>query len=167
MAFAIKSMLSGGVFAIFLIIGNAAQVGTKDVDRGGEWLSWSPAERAEYVDGFISGYLQGSNSACNVADDLFSDSKASYRLGDENHPSDMPSARCLAKMESYSKAKFHEGFGPDFTAYTNVITEFYSKHSEYRGIAFINLIKLLSDGNHKTADELYQMALKGELHPLR
>ena len=70
-------------------------------------------------------------------------------------------------MEEYSKAKYTETSGPDFSAYADVITEFYTKHPEYQAIAFVNLLKSLSDRNYKTADQLYQMALKGELRPLR
>jgi hypothetical protein len=87
------------------------------------------------------------------------------RVGDEQHPSEVPSARCLARMEKYSKARYTSG--PDFSTYTDVITEFYTKHPEYQGIPFMNLMKWLSDRNHKTADDLYQMALKGEMRPVR
>ncbi len=161
-----KYLAGIGAFAILVIICVAAQVHPEQVDRGGEWLSWSPAERATYVNGFITGYLQGSNGACDVAQELFGDRKT-YRLGDEHHPSEMPSARCLARMDSYSKARYSEGSGPDFTAYTDVITEFYTEHPEYRGIPFVNLVKSLSDRRYKTADQLYQMAVKGELRPVR
>ena len=70
-------------------------------------------------------------------------------------------------MEEYSKAKYTETSGPDFSAYTDVITEFYTKHPEYKGIPFVDLMKSLGDHNYKTADQLYQMALNGELHPIR
>jgi hypothetical protein len=70
-------------------------------------------------------------------------------------------------MEEYSKAKYTETSGLDVSAYTDAITEFYTKHPEYQGIPFVNLMKSLSDRNYKTADQLYQMALKGELHPIR
>jgi hypothetical protein len=70
-------------------------------------------------------------------------------------------------MEEYSKAKYTEASGLDVTAYTDVITEFYTKHPEYQGVAFVSLMKLLSDRNYKTADQLYEMALKGEIRPLR
>lgn len=166
MTLAIKDFLGAGALSIFLIVGNAAQVRPEQVDRGGEWLSWNQGERATYVNGFITGYLQGSNRACDAAQELFGDRKT-YRLGDEHHPSEMPSARCLARMESYSKAKYREDSGPDFTAYIDVITEFYTKRPEYRGIPFVNLLKLLSDRNYRTADQLYQMAVKGELRPIR
>jgi hypothetical protein len=154
-----------GAVAILLIC-MAAQVRSQEIARGGEWLSWSPRQRATYVDGFITGYLRGSLSACEVADQLF-EVGMPHRLGDEQHPSEVPSARCLARMEKYSKAKYTEASEQDFSAYTDVITEFYTKHPEYQGIPFMNLMKWLSDRNYKTADQLYQMAQKGELHPIR
>jgi hypothetical protein len=166
MTLAIKGLSGAVALVVLLIVANGAQVRPDQVDRGDEWLSWSQKERAAYVDGFVSGYLQGSNSACDVADDLFGTGKT-YTLGDGHHPSDMPSARCLARMEKYSKATFREGQGLDLRAYTDVVTDFYTNHPEYRGIPFFNLMKLLSDGNNKTADQIYQMALRGELRPLR
>jgi len=161
-----KHFVGIGTLVILVIICTAAQFRTDQVDRGGEWLSWSPGQRATYVNGFITGYLQGSHRACDVADQLFEVDKP-HRLGEQHDSGDNPSARCLARMDEYSKAKYSELFGPDFTAYTDVITEFYTKHPEYRGIPFLNLMKSLSDRNYKTADQLYQMALKGELRPLR
>jgi hypothetical protein len=151
---------------ILTIICLGAQVQPKQLDRRGEWLSWSPAERATYVDGFITGYFQGSHSACEVADELFEVDKP-HSLGDEHHPSEVPSARCLARMEDYSKATYSETSGTDLSAYTDVITEFYSKHPDTEQVPFVNLMKLLSDQNYKNADQLYRMLLKGELHQLR
>jgi hypothetical protein len=159
--------LSGiGILIVLTIIAVAAQVRPEQVNRGAEWLAWSPGERSTYVYGFISGYQEGTREACDTAERLFGDLKT-YNLGDEHHPSDMPSARCLALVEEYSNFKYTEALGLDFTSYTNVITEFYTKHPEYQGIPFGNLLELLSDRNPKTADQLYQMALKGELRPLR
>ena len=163
----LKKCLAGiGALVILVIICVAAQVRTDQVDRGGEWLSWSPGQRTTYVNGFITGYLQGSHLACDVADELFEVGKP-HRLGDQHDSGDMPSARCLARMDGYSKVRYTEASGPDFNAYTDVITEFYTRHPGYRGIPFVNLMKLLSDRNHKTADQLYQMALKEELRPVR
>jgi hypothetical protein len=157
-----------GAVAILLIVSMAPQVRlqAQEIARGREWLSWSPAQRGTYVDGFITGYLQGSLYACEATDRLF-EVGIPHRLGDEEHPSEVPSARCLARMEKYSKIKYTEASGQDFSAYTDVITEFYTKHPEYQGIPFGNLMKWLSDRNYKTADQFYQMALKGDLHPVR
>ena len=150
-----------------MVICLAAEVRPNQLDRGGEWLSWSPGERTTFVNGFIAGYRQGSHGACEAAQELFGEPGKMYRLGDEHHASEMPSARCLARMEEYSKAKYTEASGLDVSAYTDAITEFYTKHPEYQGVPFVNLMKSLSDRNYKTADQLYQMAQKGELRPIR
>jgi hypothetical protein len=165
----LKKYLAGIVALVTLVvvISLAAQVRPYQLDRGGEWLSWSPGERATFVNGFITGYRQGSHGACEIAQELFGKPGTMYRLGDEHHPSEMPSARCLARMEEYSKATYTETSGPDVSTYTDSITEFYTKHPEYQSISFVNLMTSLSDRNCKTADQLYQMALKGELRPLR
>jgi len=156
----------GALVILVVVICVAAQVRPEQRDRGGEWLSWSPEQRATYVDGFITGYLQGRNQACAVADELFEKGKP-HRLGDGHHPDDLPSARCLAQMEEYSRGRYTASGSIDASSYTDVITEFYTKHPEYRGIPFVNLMKLLSDRDYKTADQLYDMARKGELRPVR
>ena len=143
-----------GLSAILLVTMTQSPVSPHDLDRGGEWLAWSPAERSTFIDGFISGYRNGSNKACLATSDLFEVGK-SHRLGDQ------PAARCSARLESYSKYSY-TGWA-DFTAYTTVITEFYTRHPEYRGIPFAYLLSFLSDRQYKTADQLYQMAVKGEL----
>jgi hypothetical protein len=157
-----------GVAVLCLLAGIclAAQVRPDQVDRGGEWLSWTPEQRATYADGFITGYLQGFDLACEATDELFEVGQP-HSLGDEHHPSEIPSARCLARMEEYSRASYTETTGPDFSAYTDVITEFYTEHPEYQDVPFVELMKQLSDRNHKTADQLYQMALKGKLPRVR
>ena len=65
-----------------------------------------------------------------------------------------PSGPCLARLESYSKHS---------DAYTTVLTDFYTSHPEYRGIPSAYLLEFLSDRRFKTADQIYQMALKGEI----
>ncbi len=154
-----------GALAMLVIICVAAQVRPEQLERGGEWLSWSQGERNAYVYGLISGYLKGSLEACNAADALFEVGQG-HRLGDEQHPSEIPSARCLARRDNYSKCKYISST-VDCSPYTTVITEFYTKHHEYQGIPFPNLMDSLSDSKHKTTDQLYQMALKGEIRPIR
>ena len=114
---------------------------------GQEWLSWNPAERSAFTIGFIDGYLRGTRKACDAANDLFEVGKG-HRLGED------PSARCQSRIESYSK---------DADAYIAVLTDFYTKYPAYRNIPFIYLFFFLSDNQFKTADQLYKMALKGEM----
>jgi hypothetical protein len=123
--------------------------------EGKEWLAWTQAERSAYTQGFIEGYWRGSESACAMTDKLFEVGKP-HRLGQE------PRGRCEASLEKYSKIKITDS-GPDFSAYTTVITDFYSGHPEYQNIPKVYLLSLLTDQNYKTADQLYQMAAKGEI----
>jgi len=160
-----KYLCGVGALVSLTIICMAAQVRPEQIERGGEWLSWSAHERNRYVDGFISGYLKARLSACNAADNLFEVGQP-HRLGDDQHPTEVPSGRCLAAVDTYSRYKYLNS-SIDFTVYTNVITEFYTKHPEYQGIPFPHLIEVLSDKKCSTADQLYQMALKGELRPVR
>lgn len=158
------------IIALIVALGcldSPAQVRANQLDRGGEWLSWTDGQRATHVSGFISGYREGVHSACEVAEKLFTEPGKMYRLGDEHHPSEMPSARCLARMGEFSKARFTEEKGPDLTLYTDPITEFYSKHPDYEAVPFDELLLFLADGKCDTADQLYQRVLKGEIHRLR
>ena len=72
----------GSLVVLVVVICVAAQVRPNQLDRGGEWLAWSPAERATFVNGFIAGYRQGSHGACDVAQELFGEPGKMYRLGD-------------------------------------------------------------------------------------
>jgi hypothetical protein len=144
---AFRASLIAGVFAILLLGTNAVQVPTAQRDRGQEWLSWSSPQRNVYIDGFVTGFTQGTHGGCATADDLFERGQP-HALGDQ------PSTRCLKALDSYSK---------DPEAYAAVITSFYTQHPEYQRVPFFYLLRFLSDRQFKTADQLYQMALKGEL----
>jgi hypothetical protein len=127
--------------------------------EGREWLAWSPAEREIYVSGFLEGYWTGSREACELTDHLFEVGKA-HRVGEN------PQGRCSAHLEHYTKLEYKAGDSvskPDFSAYTSVMTDFYSKHPEYRNVPKVYILQLLSDRSYKTADQLYRMALKGEM----
>ena len=84
-------------------------------------------------------------------------------MGDEQHPTEFPSGRCLASVDEYSRFKYTDST-IDFSAYVNPITEFYTKHPEYGGILVPSLMEFLSDKKCSTADELFQMALQGKLY---
>jgi len=90
-----------------------------------------------------------------LADDLFGVGKH-HRVGEG------PTARCQNRLQQYTKIKTLDS-GVDFGAYTSVITDFYTKHPEYQNIPEAYLLSLLSDREYKSADQLYQMALKGAI----
>lgn len=138
-----------------LILTGAAAGNPLGPDEGKEWLAWTPAERNVYIHGFIEGYWRGTDAACMLTDELFEVGKP-HRLGQT------PSGRCEARIEEYTKIKTSDS-GPDFSAYTTVITEFYTKHPEYQNIPKVYLLSFLTNRNYKTADQLYEMAVKGEM----
>ena len=129
--------------------------------RGGEWLSWTPVQRTAYVQGFADGYMLGFYRACDLADQLFEVGQP-HRLGDKDHPTELPSGRCLAHRGQFSKAKLEENGQFDVNAYTDVITTFYEKHPMCRDFPLPFLLHSLSS-QYDTADHLYEMAINGGL----
>jgi|GEM_PF-6042689 len=114
---------------------------------GQEWLAWSPGERSAYIYGYLDGYLRGTSDTCNETNQLF-EVDTPHRLDD------LPSVRCFARLESYSK---------DIGTYATVLTDFSIKHREYQGVPVVYLLSFLTDKEHKNADQLYRLAITGKL----
>jgi len=150
-----KVLLAIGLSAVFIVAMGADVDKPKDLYEGKEWLAWTPKERNVYMQGFIQGYWGASHDACRLADDLFEVGKP-HRLGQE------PSGRCQERLGNYTKIRMEDS-GPDFSTYASVLTEFYTKHPEYQNIPKVDILSFLTDRNFKTADQLYQMAVKGEM----
>jgi hypothetical protein len=144
-----------GICVALLLLTSAAVAAPAEIGGGKEWLAWSPAERNVYIRGFIEGYWRGTHSTCELADDLF-------EVGKPHRLYQGPSGRCEARLDNYTKIETPAS-KPDFTAYTTVMTEFYTKYPEYQNIPQVYLMSFLTDRNYKTADQLYQMAVKGEM----
>jgi hypothetical protein len=146
----------------FLLACSAKHRPTNEAYRGDQWLAWSEVERNDWVDGYVTGYGLGAQNTCKSADDLFESSKPDQ---DASHysPSSLPSARCRANIDGYSKGIAKGNQTVDNGAYTTVITKFYEKYPKYKNVPFIYLMSILNDSKYKTADDLYSMAEKGEL----
>jgi hypothetical protein len=143
-----------GACAVVLLSAGAVPATREKVNSGTAWLAWSAAEREVYVRGFIYGYGNGSEAACKLADDLF-------EVGKHHRVGEGPRARCENRVERYyTKIKMLDS-GFDFGAYASVITDFYTKHPEYQNVSESYLLSLLSDQDYKSADQFYQMVLKG------
>jgi hypothetical protein len=138
------------------VLGGSGLMAHDSIDAGGVWLSWNREQQNTYVAGFIVGYSQGFYLACDSADALF-------EVGQPHPLGKQPSARCLDQIQKYSNLRFTGAATPDYSAYSAVITEFYTKHPKYRDRPFEFLIEQLSDSKHKSVDELYEMAKRGGL----
>ena len=153
------------MIALLLISCKADKIQLEPWERGGDWVSWTQSERNSYFIWFLDGYLMARHTACIAADSLFEVGKP-HRMGDEQHPTEYPSGRCLASVDEYSRFKYINSM-VDLSAYTIPVTEFYAKHPEYRGILIPSLMGFLSDKQCSTSDQLFQMAQIGKLHVIR
>lgn len=160
----VQTYLVGFILSVALCLSGSGQTKRALHGRGGEWLDWTPVQRTAYVQGFADGDMLGFHEACELADQLFESDKP-HRLGDKERPTDVPSGRCLAHRSEFSKAKLDEKEQVDVGAYTDVITAFYEKHPVCRDIPFPFLLQNLGS-TFATADELYEMAVKGALKGL-
>jgi hypothetical protein len=134
---------------------------------GQGWLAWSPAERTEYVDTYLDGYATAYSEACRSAGDIFIErmpsgraiplAKLPYQEGDENSI-DVPLTHCLNSQRKYSLRHRDEN-GLFTSPYPEIITEMYEKHPDAQSAPYFLLITLLSDGNARTAEELYKAQL--------
>jgi hypothetical protein len=144
----------GIILALSMSIFAAAQLKRDETGRGGEWLSWTPVQRHAYVYGLVDGYSIGFGDACQLTNQLFETNEA-HRLGND------PSGRCMAHRGEFSNKSFDKAGHLDLSAYTDVITAFYNGHPGCRDFPFSFLLQSLGS-KYATADQLYQMALKGE-----
>ena|ERR1700693_1838301 len=161
-----RKYLAGiGAVTLLMISCRDGRVHTEQIDRGGEWLSWSQRERERYVYGFLDGWMKSRVTACGETDKLFEVGQP-HRMGDEQHPTDIPSGRCLAAVDTYSRFKYTDST-LDVSVYSKPITEFYTKHPEFEGIPFPFLLEYLGDNKCSTSEELYRTALAGKLHVIR
>jgi hypothetical protein len=130
--------------------------------NGVQWLAWSDHERIQFVAAYIDGYETGAHDACASAGDLL-DLKANHNY--EHAPDEivLPSGVCRKAADHYSRFEPNSTGDPDVSAYTSVLSHFYTEHSEYQDIPYEYLMKYLTDEQKKTADDLFKMAKYGEM----
>jgi hypothetical protein len=145
----IRTLLLVGACVALPFVTGTAPATPEELNAGKEWLAWTLDQRNVYVYGFIEGYWKGSQTACKLADDLF-------EVGKHHRVGEGPRARCENALEQYTKIKTTDS-GVDFSAYTTIVTEFYTKHPEYQNVSMGYLLFSLSDRNDQSADHLYQV----------
>jgi len=129
---------------------------------GAQWLGWSSLTRDVFVFAFIDGYKQGVSDACRAGDRLF-DFKNGVVPDHSKDEIPSPSTLCRANSGQYSNCKIGAPEGRACGAYTEIITAFYTKYPEYRGIPFEYLMQYLTDKDQKNADELHAIAKSGAM----
>jgi hypothetical protein len=128
--------------------------------RGAKWMAWNDAQRDAFVSSYVDGYKMGAHDACLATDRVLDLKKGSI----PEHGKDeivVPSGVCRVNAGDYSGCKPGAPEGQVCSAYTQVITAFYTKHPEYQNIPYEYLMQYLTDKEHKSADDLYSMAKAG------
>ena len=129
---------------------------------GKQWLAWQGHERVHFIAAFIDGYESGVHNACASADHLL-DLKANHTYNHANDEIVLPSGVCWKGAAHYSRFKPNSSGDPDVSAYTGVLTQFYTEHEEYQNVPYEYLMQYLTDEQKKTADDLFKMAKYGEM----
>jgi hypothetical protein len=124
-------------------------------------LSWTASEKHAYVGGFIDGCLSGTTAICQAAGHFLKGGNIRSSGARPETPSSA-SAACFASGGDYCK-QYSGKAGVDFSVYANIITEFYTKHPDYRAVSFRKLILSLRDGACNSEGQLYQKAVRGDL----
>lgn len=130
--------------------------------RGGQWLAWNQADRDRWVSAYIDGYEFGVHDACNATDGLL-DFKGNRIPEHDPDEIPLPSGVCRKVAPHYSKFKPIADRESDVSAYTGVLSSFYTAHPEYQDIPYEYLMQYLTDEENKNADDLYKMAKTGEM----
>lgn len=130
--------------------------------RGTQWIAWDEPQRDAFVAAYVDGYKSGTDDAC-MATDRSLDLKKGPIPEHEKDEIVLPSGVCRASADDYSSCKAGASKGHVCSAYTRVITAFYTKHPEYQNIPYEYLMRYLTDKEHKSAEALYSMAKYGEM----
>ncbi len=138
-----------GLAFVFVTFCAIAQQAPPIRGTGDDWMSWPPETRRMVVIAYISGIVDGKMRACVKADQLFELDKV------VQDPKDTVASRCLDHLKSFTL-----GVEDDYRA---ILDEFYAKHPEYRRIPAVYLVSRLTDDEYKTAEALYQAAVRGEI----
>jgi hypothetical protein len=146
----LAAFLTVGTLALVLIVLThaAPQSTPRRPSSDDKWLSWSAETRATFVAAYLDGYQSGTFNGCNAAGELFEVGKTFSNLDD------LPVRRCNRKAKHFSK---------ETNDYISVLTDFYTRHPQFRNIPHFYLLENLIDGQYKTGDEIYQAALKGQI----
>jgi len=114
---------------------------TTGAAQGAVWLGWDRNARIGFVRGYLSGIHVGYRDGC------FASSDKDARATTLRSPLDSPFAQCLDKALRFSKE-------PDY--YEEEITRFYATYKSDVGLSLDELLRLLSDSENKTPEEIHR-----------
>jgi len=83
------------------------------------WLSWSPDIRAEYVGGYVEGFIEGERAGCS----FYADKITPYMPKQPMPPEKLPRLACLGALPEFVKPT---------KEYVDAITNYYTKYPNDR-----------------------------------
>jgi hypothetical protein len=150
------------LLALLLVLSAGCESNPRPLFRAGmfrhpgrQWLAWDSRQQENFVYGYIQGYRQGVNQACHVVDQR-SGRGDTRTMGTRNVPATVPPPDCDASLGQYSMVGGNESAGPNFSAYTTLITEFYRKYPDSEDIPFTRLMEPLTGPTIPTVIELHR-----------
>ncbi len=150
------------VFVAIYSLGCGTRTGLKDGNPGAQWLSLTSGERSNIISAYVQGYEDGMYRACSSAAKLGDEDEAFFIQNGIRHQK-ISYERCRAGVAEYTNYGLQNGKGADCQIYADTLTEFYSRHAEYRDIPFSYLMEFLTSREHKSAQDLFVMAQTGAI----
>jgi hypothetical protein len=125
-----------------------------------DWHSFSVSEREIYANGYTNGYNVGAQAVCDMTDQLFEiRGEVFLKNGTRSNQVEL----CHSSMDAFTRMSHTGTTRRDYSMYSNEITGFYTKYPKYKKVVFIYLFSLMSDKNHKTADQIFQEFEKNDM----
>jgi hypothetical protein len=137
-------------FALTLLLSSGL---TKARAQGGPqtpaemWLSWSSDTRAEFVGGYVEGFVEGERQGCS----FYADKITPYMPHKPEPPEKLPRLACLSALPDFVKPT---------KEYVDAITKYYTKYPNDRqaGISRILLESATPPG--LTIDQIHEKLTK-------
>lgn len=137
------TVVAAALAALALLAIGRAQAGSEPQTPAELWLSWSPEARAEYVQGYLSGFLEGKRAACS-----FYEEKVAAAPQKPVPPDKLPRQACLAAQPDFKE--------PYFQTYVDAITNYYTKYPHDRQAGIPRILLELASPPSLTVDQIHE-----------
>jgi hypothetical protein len=106
------------------------------------WLSWNSDARAEFVWGYLSGFVEGKRAACS----FYADKITLYTPNKPVSPEELPRQACLNALPDFPKPS---------KEYVDGITNYYKKYPNDRQAGMSRVLLELASPQGLTIDQIH------------
>lgn len=107
------------------------------------WLSWSSDTRAEYVGGYVEGFVEGERSGCS----FYADKITPYMPHKPGPPEKLPRLACLNALPDFVKPT---------KEYVDTITNYYTKYPNDRQAGMSRILLESATPPGLTIDKIHE-----------